>query len=587
MRAGLSSFARIFVLVFSLVFACLESCVIRCLSPEQKAARHNPSMKTCPNCGAEYPDTTTLCPSDGVALEKTGDSLLGQVLAGKYRMEERLNQGGMGAVYRGTHVLMDKTVAVKVLRPALAADEKIVARFSREARAASRISHPHAVSVTDFGESEDGVVFLVMEYLDGKTLKEIIRAAGPMPLPRVVEIIRQVGGALDAAHEQGVVHRDLKSENIMLLNSAVPDYAKVLDFGIAKVREPTGAYDPGLTAPDLVIGTPQYMSPEQCSQASEIDARSDLYSLGVIIYEMLVGHVPFTGPSPTSIMMKHLQDEAPSVSQERPDLPSGVGRVVQRAMAKRPDDRYHNVGDLVEDLTMASGVEVAAVPPVPTSSASNRFVVPTHSSAERASIELDEETMVRPRVENRSVANVAPLTTEMYAVAPVSNLNLWKILVPSLAGLLVVFAAVYEFTRNSEPANNRESQPELVADPNSQAVEPSPPATGRAEEDIPSGGITANQVTNANENAEANENANANPNAEATLSPIVTVNSNANSNVADENSNQNTNKPPTANVPLPSPSNRVNTNEQPPIPPPGNKPAPQPSAKPPDVPPSR
>ena len=180
-------------------------------------------MKTCPNCGKEYPDTTTLCPSDGVALEKTGDSLLGKVLASKYRMDERLNEGGMGAVYRGTHVLMDKTVAVKVLRPALAADEKIVARFSREARAASRISHPHALSVTDFGESEDGVVFLVMEYLDGKTLKEIIREQGPMPLSRVVEIIRQVGGALDAAHEQGVVHRDLKSENIMLLNSAGPE----------------------------------------------------------------------------------------------------------------------------------------------------------------------------------------------------------------------------------------------------------------------------------------------------------------------------------------------------------------------------
>ena len=158
-----------------------------------------------------------MCPNDGVALEKSDDSLLGQVLAGKYRMEQRLNEGGMGAVYRGTHVLMDKTVAVKVLRPALAADEKIVARFSREARAASRISHPHAVSVTDFGESEDGVVFLVMEYLDGKTLKEVIRAEGPMSLGRVVEIIRQVGGALDAAHEQGVVHRDLKSENIMLL----------------------------------------------------------------------------------------------------------------------------------------------------------------------------------------------------------------------------------------------------------------------------------------------------------------------------------------------------------------------------------
>jgi eukaryotic-like serine/threonine-protein kinase len=540
-------------------------------------------MKTCPNCGAEYPDTTTLCPSDGVALEKTGDSLLGQVLAGKYRMDERLNEGGMGAVYRGTHVLMDKTVAVKVLRPALAADEKIVARFSREARAASRISHPHALSVTDFGESEDGVVFLVMEYIDGKTLKEIIREEGPMPLTRVVEIIRQVGGALDAAHEQGVVHRDLKSENIMLLNSVGSDYAKVLDFGIAKIKEPTGEYDPGLTAPDLVIGTPQYMSPEQCSQTSEIDARSDLYSLGVIIYEMLVGHVPFTGQSPTAIMMKHMQHEAPSVLQERPDLPSEVGRVVQRALAKRPDDRYQHVGDLVDDLTMAAGREAVTVPPVPTTSASHRIVVPTHSTAERVATEPDEETAVRPRVGNRSVANVAS-TNEIYAASPAANLNLWKILIPSLAGLLLVFVVVYAFTRGSEPANNNQSGQGLVADPNSQPVAPSPPATGRAERGFPSGGTTTNSVTNANENA------NANANAEATLSPVVIVNSNANSNVADENSNQNTNKPPTVNVPLPSPTVRVNTNEQPPIPPPGNKPAPQPSAKPPDdvsAPPSR
>lgn len=536
-------------------------------------------MKTCPNCGAEYADTTTLCPVDGVALEKIGDSLLGQVLAGKYRMDQRLNEGGMGAVYRGTHVLMDKTVAVKVLRPALAADEKIVARFSREARAASRISHPHALSVTDFGESEDGVVFLVMEYLDGKTLKEIIREEGPMPLPRAVEIIRQVGGALDAAHGQGVVHRDLKSENIMLLNSAGPDYAKVLDFGIAKIKEPTGEYDPGLTAPDLVIGTPQYMSPEQCSQASEIDSRSDLYSLGVIIYEMLVGHVPFTGQSPTAIMMKHLQQEAPSVLQERPDLPPGVGRVVQRAMAKRPDDRYQHVGDLVDDLTVAAGMEASTLTPVPTTSASHRIVVPTQSTAELAPAEPDEETAVRPRVEDRSGAYGAPRTTEMNARSPAANLHLWKILIPSLAGLLIVFAVVYAFTKGSEPATNDQS-PGLVADPNSQAVEPSPPATGSAEHDIPSGGTSANPVTNANEN----ENANANANAEATVSPIVTVNSNDNSNVANENSNQNINKPPTVTPPLPTPSDRVNTNEPPPLPSPGNKASPQPSAKPPDVP---
>jgi len=142
-------------------------------------------MKKCPRCGVEYSDANTLCPADGAALETTGDSLIGSVLAGKYRIDERLSAGGMGTVYRGTHVLMEKTVAVKVLRPSLAADEKIVARFSREARAASRISHPNALSVTDFSEDENGIVFLVMEYLSGRTLKKVIQEEGPMPLPRV------------------------------------------------------------------------------------------------------------------------------------------------------------------------------------------------------------------------------------------------------------------------------------------------------------------------------------------------------------------------------------------------------------------
>src|SRR6185295_1824606 len=139
-------------------------------------------MKKCPKCGVEYADSTTLCPADGIALETTDDALIGKTLAGKYRIDARLSVGGMGTVYRVTHVLMDRIVAIKVLRPSLAADEKIVARFSREARAASRISHPHVLSVTDFGEDQDGIVFLVMEYLSGKTLKQVIREDGPLSL---------------------------------------------------------------------------------------------------------------------------------------------------------------------------------------------------------------------------------------------------------------------------------------------------------------------------------------------------------------------------------------------------------------------
>src|SRR5205807_2189805 len=194
----------------------------------------------------------------------------GKTLAGKYLVENLIKHGGMGAVYRGKHVLMEKTVAIKVLRPSLAVDNEVVARFSREAKAASRISHPHAISVTDFGESENGVVYLVMEYLRGRALKDIVRDGGPMPLSRVVEIVRQVAGALDAAHAEGVVHRDLKSDNIMLEEAAGGgDWAKVLDFGIAKIQQDMDTTDPGLTAPNLIIGTPQYMSPEQCSQASD------------------------------------------------------------------------------------------------------------------------------------------------------------------------------------------------------------------------------------------------------------------------------------------------------------------------------
>ncbi len=515
-------------------------------------------MKACPKCGKEYPDTTTLCPSDGVALEKTDDSLLGQILADKYRIEERLSEGGMGTVYRGTHILMDKTVAIKVLRPSLAADEKIVARFSREARAASRISHPHALSVTDFGEAENGVVFLVMEYLSGVTLKEIIRQEGPLPLPRAVELLRQVGGALDDAHGQGVVHRDLKSENIMLLSSSGTDYAKVLDFGIAKIKEPEGEYNPGLTAPDLVIGTPQYMSPEQCSQSPDIDSRSDIYSLGVILYEMLVGHVPFTGGSPTAIMLKHLQQPAPSVLDERDDVPEGVGRVVARAMEKRPEDRYETVGELVEDFTIAAGIEPASV----SSSGTSKRVEPL--TARPLSDDADEETLVRRRVTRPMEPPIVPPVAPSYASGtsrqmppPDTGFNPWKVLIPAAIGLLVIFGVIYALTRNSQPTNAT-TPAGLAADPNSSPVEPVKPATGESEAGIPAGGTTSQPAsTSAPASPEVSENPN-------------DVNLNANDNA---NENSNTKK----NLPLPSPIRSVDLELPPPSPAATKPPVPKPT----------
>jgi eukaryotic-like serine/threonine-protein kinase len=492
-------------------------------------------MKKCPKCGVEYSDATTLCPADGVALETDPDSLVGTTLAGKYRIDERLNEGGMGTVYRGTHVLMDKTVAIKVLRPSLAADEKIVARFSREARAASRISHPNALSVTDFGEDESGHVFLVMEFLSGKTLKQVIRDEGPLPLTRVVDITRQIGDALNAAHAQGVVHRDLKSDNIMLVDTMSGDHAKVLDFGIAKIQESEGTPDPSLTAPNLVIGTPQYMSPEQCSQNSEIDARSDIYSLGVILFEMLVGHVPFAGDSPTMVMMKHLQDPVPSILDERSDVPPPMTRVVARAMAKVPDNRYQNVAELVEDLTIAAGMSMArAIPPA--------VLSPSATPADD-----DERTMLRAREDplQQAAYRREPVRIPVSGRVPppppqaVSSFNPMNIVIPAVVALLVVFAALYAFNRNSvsgDATNTTNSPSTLAADPNSQPVQPVQPATGKGEEGIPAGG-SINPPANVNTNANANPAVSPVPLEDATPDANANANGNGNSN-ANTNSNR-------------------------------------------------
>jgi serine/threonine-protein kinase len=456
-------------------------------------------MKTCPTCGRQYAETTTLCPADGAVLKRAGngDRLIGQVLAGKYRIDDKIDEGGMGCVYRATHVLMEKVVAVKVLHPALAADDKIVARFTREAKAASRIYHPHAINVTDFGESENGIVYLVMEYLRGRTLKEVVRAGGPLTLERTVEIVRQVAGALEAAHNEGVVHRDLKSDNIMLEEATGGDWAKVLDFGIAKIQQTERSVhetDPGLTAPNLIIGTPQYMSPEQCSQASDIDARSDIYSFGVILYEMLAGHVPFSGDSPTAIMMKHIQEPPPSILEERPDLPPAVGRVVARALAKKPEERFQKATELSAALAEAA----AAAPAADAAAAAavldtERIGSPTspnepaRTTVGRAAADDDEATVVSADYVRAGTTGeelpppVAPLPVE-------SSFNPWRVAVPAIAVVAIVFAVFFAFQRRG--ASTEQAPPEanatpLQADPHGQPVQPISPPTGRDERNLP------------------------------------------------------------------------------------------------------
>jgi serine/threonine-protein kinase len=389
-----------------------------------------------------------------------------------------IKQGGMGAVYRGKHVLMDKTVAIKVLKPSLAGDDAVVARFSREAKAASKISHPHAVSVTDFGEAENGIVFLVMEYLDGRTLKEVIASDGPLKLNRALNIVRQVAGALDAAHSQGVIHRDLKSDNIMLVHHDGDEWSKVLDFGIAKILQPHDKSESDITHANLVVGTPQYMSPEQCSLSGALDARSDVYSLGIILYEMLAGRVPFAGESATVIMMKQVQDPAPSVLAARPDLPEAVGGVIGKALAKQPIDRYQSAGELSSDLVKAASVETASDPALAALSAAqtvpNMPVTPTID-------DVDEATLVRPRPEITQVRRNVELNTRPELT--VERFRPWRVMIPAAIVLIAVFAVVFLLTRTGSNTVDQ-TQTGLQADPNSQAVQPAGTPTGQTENDI-------------------------------------------------------------------------------------------------------
>lgn len=442
----------------------------------------NNQMKVCPVCERKFPDKMTLCSADASVLKRLDDPLLGQTLAGKYKIEKLIKMGGMGSVYRGRHVLMDKTVAIKVLRPSLAGDDAVVARFSREAKAASKISHPHAVSVTDFGEAENGVVFLIMEYLNGRTLKEAITSEGPLPLGRAVEIVRQVAGALDAAHGQGVIHRDLKSENIMLVSHNGDEWAKVLDFGIAKILQPVGAAaDAEITQANLVVGTPQYMSPEQCSQSGALDARSDVYSLGIIVHEMLTGKLPFTGESATVVMMKQVQDTPPSVLESQSQLPAAVDRVIKRALAKQPIDRFQSAGELSAAFADAASAE-AAEAPVLAGVAATAANTPLSMPAAVAD-DMDEETVVRPRTEVAAVSSAD--LPHVYREAPAvtaDRFNPWRIIVPAAIALVVVFAAVFLLTQGTSPTDP--NQLPLNADPNSTPVQPTGTPTGLSESDV-------------------------------------------------------------------------------------------------------
>ena len=389
-------------------------------------------MLHCPTCGRNYPADLKICPEDQTPLQADStlaesapiDPLLGRTLDDKYYLEERLGVGGMGTVYRARHLLIDRPVAVKVLNQRFVEDEAARTRFRREARAAGRLQHSNAVTVTDFGESRDGYVYLVMELLEGRNLRDVLAKEAPLDAARSVSLMLQISAAVEAAHEAGIIHRDLKPANIFIVQRAdVPAVVKVLDFGIAKLAaESYEEDDPNpLTQIGAMIGTPRYMSPEQCNGA-ELTPAADVYSLGIILYEMLTGAVPFSGTSPLAIAMKHTSEEPRSPRDFVSSIPPALEDVVLHALEKSPKARPSNAAEFREELlamaerlglehaAITSSPNLAALRSVGTESPSGRLVIDIARLRENraANTDSNEWTVVTPVQQSRGVGGNGP-----------------------------------------------------------------------------------------------------------------------------------------------------------------------------------
>ena len=326
-------------------------------------------MRTCPQCQHPCEETHKFCPSCGFPVAKvaqhTDDPLIGRTLPGGYVILDLVGIGGMGRVYRAEQTNLGRTVAIKIIHPHLVGEENAAARFITEARAASRLNHPNSVAVIDFGKTEDGQLYLVMEFLRGKDLARVQYEEGPLSFRRIVSILRQVLAALSEAHHLEIIHRDLKPENVILEPVRTGgDFVKVVDFGLAKMREGSA---PNITSPGIVCGTPEYMSPEQ-GRGDPLDPRSDLYAVGVIFYQLLTGRLPFEADSPTQVVLMHITEAPPDPRAAAPErmIPSLLADVCLMALAKEPAHRFGNADEFGEALSDAlSQIESTVPRPLP------------------------------------------------------------------------------------------------------------------------------------------------------------------------------------------------------------------------------
>ena len=322
-------------------------------------------MKFCDKCHSTYPSDFATCPKDQAKLRNVSELMPGMVLRGKYKIEEKIGEGGMASVYRASHQHFNEELAIKVVSSALSNNQEFLDRFKREAVITRKLRHPNAVRLDDFDITEDGRPFIAMEYVRGKSLRQVLQEKGNLAIPRAFNIASQVARALGAAHDLGIVHRDIKPDNVLLVPQADgTDLVKVLDFGIAKVTGEDLKSGPGYkpTSTGMVLGTPHYLSPEQArgKKSGEIDGRSDLYAVGVMLYEMVTGELPFKSDTAIEMLLHHIQTAPVPTHLLKPDMkiPEQASALIMKALAKDPGERFQTGEEMAEALADPGDVPI-------------------------------------------------------------------------------------------------------------------------------------------------------------------------------------------------------------------------------------
>jgi serine/threonine protein kinase len=380
-------------------------------------------MKLCAVCNHNFEDDLTFCPRDGEVLQESPETIVGRVIDGKYEVESFIAQGGMGSVYLARHILLGDRVVLKTLRSEMRTNAEWLKRFQREGKAARAFRHPNSVTVYDLAAGSDGLVYMVMEYVEGHTLDKELKRRGRLTPAEAVGVLEPVADALDAAHARGVVHRDLKPENIMLGRDERGDrHVKVLDLGIAKLvgGDAYASTATALTTAGQLLGTPYYMSPEQWGELprdgrAEVDGRTDIYSLGVIAYELVAGRKPLTGQTLAELRQKHVVEPPPPLEEVAPGVSREFGRAVAHATAKDRADRPPTAGEFVDELRAALGLPLRSRgrgPAYEADTDADRGTPRTRAGGEAATAHLPHDPLEQSRADTIRTSELEGLDTD-------------------------------------------------------------------------------------------------------------------------------------------------------------------------------